>query len=200
MEQKEQKEQTQQPQQKKEVARYENISEQVLAKIGAFEQERGINLPKNYSVANALKSAWLVLQETKDHTGKKALEVCTKTSIANALLKMAVQGLSVAKEQVYFIVYGNELVCQRSYFGSVALAERTGKIKTDPVANTIYEGDDFVYTIDPNTGLTHIVKHEQKFENINNSKIKGAYAIVQLENGQNQVTVMTIDQIHASCR
>ena len=174
--------------------KYENVSDQVLAKIKSF-QEVGLQLPANYAVDNAMKAAWLVLQETEDKNHHKALEVCTKESIANSLLDMVLQGLSVHKKQGYFLVYGNQLSFQRSYFGTVALAKRTGEIKKEPVANIIYEGDEFVYTIDPATGLKSIVKHEQKIENINSAKIKAAYCIAQHSDGTTSLEIMTLDQI-----
>ena len=180
------------------IVKFDNISDQVLAKINAFTRDGGLLLPENYSVANNMKSAWLVLQETTDRNGKPALEVCSKASIANALFDMVLQGLSVSKSQGYFIVYGNNLEFQRSYFGTVALAKRSGGIKTEPVANVIYDGDDFIYNIDPKTGHYAIVKHEQKLQNIDDNKITGAYAIVKLADGSTQVTIMTIAQIRAA--
>lgn len=180
------------------IVKFDNISDQVLAKINAFTRDGGLLLPENYSVANNMKSAWLVLQETTDRNGKPALEVCSKVSIANALFDMVLQGLSVSKSQGYFIVYGNKLEFQRSYFGTVALAKRSGGIKTEPVANVIYDGDDFIYNIDPKTGHYAIVKHEQKLQNIDDNKITGAYAIVKLADGSTQVTIMTIAQIRAA--
>ena len=180
----------------KEVAVYQkNISDQVLAKIKNFEQV-GLQHPANYAIDNAMKAAWLVLQDTEDRNHNKALDVCTKESIANSLLDMVLQGLSVAKKQGYFIVYGNKLNFQRSYFGTVSVALRSGKIKEEPVANIIYEGDDFVYTIDPATGRKKIVKHDQKIENIDNNKIKAAYCIIQRSNGESDLEIMTLKQIH----
>lgn len=180
------------------VQKYENISEQVLARIEEFQKTGGMMLPKDYSVENHMKSAWLILQATTDRNGQQALAICTKESIANALLDMVLQGLSVSKKQGYFIVYGNKLEFQRSYFGTIALAKRTGGIKTEPVANVIYEGDEFVYSIDPKTARISIVKHEQKIENIDNTKIKGAYALVTLADGTTQVTIMSMAQIRAA--
>lgn len=180
------------------IKRYENISEQVLEKINQFQKDGGIVLPKDYSVENHLKSAWLILQSTTDRQGNNALAVCTKDSIANALLDMVLQGLSVSKKQGYFIVYGNRLEFQRSYFGTIALAKRTGGIKGEPVANVIYQGDNFVYQIDPKTARISIVKHEQKIENIDETKIVGAYALVTLADGSTQVTLMSMQQIRAA--
>lgn len=180
------------------IQKFENISEQVLSRIEQFQKDGSMILPKNYSVENHMKSAWLALQEVEDKEHHKALQICTKESIANSLLDMVLQGLSVSKKQGYFIVYGNKLIFQRSYFGTIALAKRTGGIVSEPVANVIYDGDDFQYEIDPKTAKVAIVKHSQKLENIDNSKIKGAYALVTLADGTTQVTIMSMQQIRAA--
>lgn len=180
------------------IQKFENISEQVLSRIEQFQKDGSMILPKNYSVENHMKSAWLALQEVEDKEHHKALQICTKESIANSLLDMVLQGLSVSKKQGYFIVYGNKLIFQRSYFGTIALAKRTGGIVSEPVANVIYDGDDFQYEIDPKTAKVAIIKHSQKLENIDNSKIKGAYALVTLADGTTQVTIMSMQQIRAA--
>ena len=180
------------------IQKFENISEQVLSRIEQFQKDGSMILPKNYSVENHMKSAWLALQEVEDKEHHKALQICTKESIANSLLDMVLQGLSVSKKQGYFIVYGNKLIFQRSYFGTIALAKRAGGMVSEPVANVIYEGDDFLYEIDPKTAKVSIVKHSQKLENIDNSKIKGAYALVTLADGTTQVTIMSMQQIRAA--
>ena len=180
------------------IQKFENISEQVLSRIEQFQKDGSMILPKNYSVENHMKSAWLALQEVEDKEHHKALQICTKESIANSLLDMVLQGLSVSKKQGYFIVYGNKLIFQRSYFGTIALAKRAGGIVSEPVANVIYEGDDFQYEINPKTAKVSIIKHSQKLENIDNSKIKGAYALVTLADGTTQVTIMSMQQIRAA--
>lgn len=180
------------------IQKFENISEQVLSRIEQFQKDGSMILPKNYSVENHMKSAWLALQEVEDKEHHKALQICTKESIANSLLDMVLQGLSVSKKQGYFIMYGNKLIFQRSYFGTIALAKRAGGMASEPVANVIYEGDDFQYEIDPKTAKVSIIKHSQKLENIDNSKIKGAYALVTLADGTTQVTIMSMQQIRAA--
>lgn len=180
------------------IQKFENISEQVLSRIEQFQKDGSMILPKNYSVENHMKSAWLVLQEVEDKEHHKALQICTKESIANSLLDMVLQGLSVSKKQGYFIVYGNKLIFQRSYFGTIALAKRAGGMVSEPVANVIYDGDDFQYEIDPKTAKVSIIKHSQKLENIDNAKIKGAYALVTLADGTTQVTIMSMQQIRAA--
>lgn len=188
---------TQQPQTGA-IVKYENISEQVLARVNTFAEDGGLKLPKNYAVQNHMKSAWLILQETKDLKGQPALTVCTKESIANALFDMVLQGMSVSMKQGYFIVYGNKLTFQRSYFGTVALAKRCGGIVGEPVANVIYEGDEFVYTIDPKTAKMSIIEHKQKVENIDDSKIKAAYALITRTDGSTELTIMSMAQIRAA--
>lgn len=174
-----------------------NITDTVLSRVQELENSNQLHFPANYSYQNALKSAWLILQETKDRNGKLALQACTKESVANTLLNMVIQGLSPAKKQAYFIVYGNQLQLSRSYFGTVAVTKRLKDVK-DVFAEVIYEADEFAYEINLDTGRKQITKHVQSFENIDNTKIKGAYAVVLLENGERTVEVMNIKQIRAA--
>lgn len=79
------------------------LTDQVAGRLEDLKDE-GLALPTNYSAQNALKAAYLRLQGVKDRQGRPALTVCSQSSIANALLDMAIQGLSPAKNQCYFIV------------------------------------------------------------------------------------------------
>ena len=101
-----------------------NIADAVLNRIATFEKSGALNLPKDYSVGNALKFAWLMLTETVDKEKRPVLSVASKESVANALLQMCIQGLNPMKKQCYFIAYGSKLEMQRSYRGSVAVAKR----------------------------------------------------------------------------
>lgn len=186
----------QQPQQNLSIVQ-KDVVDTVLSKIKDFESAGELKLPANYSAVNALKSAWLILQETKDRNDKPALMVCTKESVANALLDMVVQGLSPMKDQCYFIVYGPKLTLLRSYFGTLAVAKRVGGVKT-AVANCVYEGDEFIFSIDTQTGLKKIIKHEQTLDALDSNKVKGAYAILTTEDGRSIVEIMNITQIKQS--
>lgn len=183
----------QQPQQNLSIVQ-KDVVDTVLSKIKDFESAGELKLPANYSAVNALKSAWLILQETKDRNDKPALVACTKESVANALLDMVVQGLSPMKKQCYFIVYGSKLTLQRSYLGTLAIAKRVGGVKT-AVANCVYEGDEFIFSIDPETGLKKIVKHVQTLEGLDANKVKGAYAILVTDDDRVLVEIMNITQI-----
>lgn len=167
----------------------------VLEHVQALQEAGDLKLPENYAAGNQVKLAWLNLLEVTDKAGHPALEVCTKESIANALLEMLVKGLSVAKKQCDFIVYGNKLTLQEEYHGTIAVARRVGGVVGVPTGNVIYEGDEFVYSIDPKTGRKYIVKHEQDFRNIDMNKIAGAYATIQLSDGSTHVEIMNMNQI-----
>ena len=165
----------------------------VAKKVREFQERGELHIPPNYSPENAMKSAWLILQETKDKNGKPALEVCTKDSIANSLLDMIVQGLNPAKKQCYFIVYGNKLICQRSYFGSMAVVKNVAGAK-DVWAEVVYKGDEFEYEI--RKGKKYIRKHVQKLENIDIKNIVAAYAVIEFgDERPDYVEIMTINQI-----
>lgn len=172
-----------------------NITDNVLNKIHKFQNNGQIYFPNNYSPENALKSAWLKLQEVKDKNGKLALETCTQASIANALLNMVIQGLNPMKNQCYFIPFGNQLTLMRSYFGSIAVAKQFGEIK-DITAEVIYEGDKVETEI--KRGKTTILSHTRSFENINKAKIIGAYATILYNNDIEESLIMTIEQIRTS--
>jgi len=157
-------------------------------------QEDGLILPANYNASNALKSAFFKLQETKDKSGKAALDVCSRESIANSLLDMVVQGLSPAKTQCYFIVYGAQLQLNRSYFGTQAVLKRLTNVK-DIWANVIYQDDVFDYEND--RGREKLVSHKTAFEN-RDKNIIGAYAVIQTADDEELLTVMTRKEFEAS--
>ncbi|WP_338788777.1 RecT family recombinase [Metabacillus sp. FJAT-53654] len=170
-----------------------DITDDVNRNLGRLQDE-GLQLPSNYNASNSLKSAFFKLQEVKDRNGKPALEVCTRESIANTLLDMVVQGLSPAKTQCYFIVYGNQLQLNRSYFGTQAVLKRLTNVK-DIWANVIFDGDVFDYEIDG--GREKLIKHETNFLNRDND-ILGAYAVVRTNDDEEILTVMTRKEIDTS--
>ncbi|MDP4143221.1 MAG: RecT family recombinase [Bacillota bacterium] len=166
----------------------------VTSKITELQKQQNIVIPKNYSPQNAMNSAWLMLQDIKDKNDKPALEICTKNSIIEGLYNMVLQGLSPAKKQCYFVVYGSKLQLMRSYMGTVAVTKRLNGIK-DIKAYCIYEGDEFEQQYDLDTATLKITKFNPKFENIDITKIKGAFAVVLGEKGPIHTEVMNIDQI-----
>lgn len=174
----------------------QNIADTVLAKIETFKEAGQLHLPKDYSAANALKGAFLILQDLQTADRKPVLEACTQPSIANALLKMVVLGLNPMKKQGDFIAYGNQLSFQPEYTGNIALAKRYGGLKWIK-ANAVMEGDIFEFIIDPETGKRRITKHTQSIESIGNPNFVAAYAVYETEHGID-VEIMNKVQIEKS--
>lgn len=177
--------------------RERGITDSVLARVTNMQGAKELQLPNDYSAANALKSAHLILLETQDKNGKSVLESCSRESIANALLSMVIQGLNPDKKQAYFIAYAGKLQMQRSYAGTIALARRVAGVK-EVNAQVVYEGDDFQPGIDLETGRTKILRHAPDVTKVDGGKIIGAYAIVILENGDRKSEYMTFGQIQRS--
>lgn len=179
------------------IAEERNISDSVLQRVNRISELGEMRLPKDYNAANAIKSAWLILQETVDKENKPVLQSCSRESIANTLFNMVLMGLSPMKRQCSFVAYGGKLTLQREYNGTIALAKRFGGVK-DVQANVIYKDDVFEYSIDPETGKKKVIKHEQSFQNIDDAKIVGAYAIIINEDGSTEAEIMSLPQIKLS--
>lgn len=165
-----------------------NVSDNVLNKVRVLESQGNLELPNDYSPSNAMKQAWLQISQDNK------LMSCNDTSKANALLDMVTQGLNPAKNQCYFIPYGNKMQLQRSYHGNVMMLKRDAGAQ-DVVAQVIYKGDTFKQEMGE-TGRIKAIKHEQDFFNIDKENIIGAYCTIVFNDGRdNYIEVMTIEQI-----
>lgn len=162
-------------------------------RINEMQQTGELDLPENYSVGNALRSAWLKLQETKDKNKTPVLENCSRISIINSLLQTVVLGLSPARDQVYYIPYGKTLTAQPSYFGKMAIARRLDDIE-DIRAEVIYGNDEV--GIEIKNGNKTIAKHETDFASIDNNNIAGAYCVISFKDDRpDRYTIMTMAEI-----
>lgn len=176
------------------VAVKEATVDAITKRVASLQNTNEIHLPAGYSAPNALKSAWLILQEVVDKDGKLALETCTRESITNALFDMCIQGLNPAKKQCYFVAYGKKLVLMRSYFGSMAVAKMVDPSIADIVAEVVYEGDAFSYTIQ--RGRKYVTKHEQSLVNVDGRKIVGAYAeVIGTDGNVKRTEIMSYQEI-----
>ena len=156
-----------------------NMSDTILNTLNKYQSDGALRLPANFSPENALKLAWLKILATVDKTKKPALEVCTKDSIANALLETCIIGLNPSKNQCYYIVYDDKLEMMPSYFGKQMALKRVEGVESID-ANVIYEGDTFIYDIRANGSIFN-TEHKQLFENIDEDKIKGGYATITIK-------------------
>lgn len=169
------------------------ITDIVFNKVVDLQARGAIDFPNNYSVGNALKSAYLILQEAKTREKKPVLQVCTQESIANTLLDMVVQGLNPTKQQCYFIPYGNQLTLSRSYLGTIALTKRLKGVK-DVVAYPIYKNDKLDIGFDILTGKTKINEYKPALDHKAQDLI-GALGIVVGENEILYLEYMNMEQI-----
>lgn len=172
-----------------------SVGDIVLSRVNEMS-EAGFTLPADYNPTNAIKASMLVLQEIKDKNGKSALEVCTQASIQAALFKMLCYGENVANIQGYFVVYGNQLQYQESYFGKVLRVRRIFP-EWEPRPNIVHEGDTFKYTVNPETGRKELVEHTQSLENLD-KPIVGGYIYLPCADGGKDLYVMTAKQIAAA--
>jgi recombination protein RecT len=154
------------------------------SQIDKLISENGIVLPDNYAVGNAIQEAYLAILDVKDKNSQPALAVCDQASVVRSIRNMVIQGLTVGKKQGYFIVYGNQLNFQRSYFGTIAVAKRFAGVLGEPTAMIVIKGDETDTEII--NGEERVTKHARKnrFEQtITFDNIIGAYCIVHLRNG-----------------
>jgi recombination protein RecT len=170
-----------------------SLADTVQNRIKGLVDQGRLNIPQDYSVGNAISSAWLILQRTVDKAKQPVLQVCTQASVANALLDMAILGLSPSKDQGYFIAYGKELTWFTSYFGYQAAVSRLKLSEGLPVANVIYDGDN-VTLGENDSGEEAILEHERSWANKVKGVIVGAYADIKYD-GKTRSAVMTMQEI-----
>ncbi|EGS34227.1 recombinase, phage RecT family [Finegoldia magna SY403409CC001050417] len=170
------------------------IVDSVQKRIAEMQNSGSIELPNNYSVGNALKSAYLILQETQTSGKKPVLQACTQESIANSLLDMATQGLNPSKNQCYFIAYGNKLTMERGYLGTIALTKRIKGVK-DVKGYAVYKDDKFELGFDILTGKQKILEFCPGL-NRDPKNLVGAFALILGNNEILHTEYMDINQIH----
>lgn len=176
------------------VKQEKTIVDSVQKRIAEMQNSGSIELPNNYSVGNALKSAYLILQETQTSGKKPVLQACTQESIANSLLDMATQGLNPSKDQCYFIAYGNKLTMERGYLGTIALTRRIKGVK-DVKGYAVYKDDKFELGFDILTGKQKILEFCPGL-NRDPKNLVGAFALILGDNEILHTEYMDINQIH----
>ncbi len=156
------------------------------------EEKKGLKFPANYSLQNAMNSAYLMLKEAETKDGQPLLSVCTQESVVLSLTQMATQGLNPVKKQCYFVAYGNKCKLVPSYFGTLAILNRVKNLKRQPISNVVRQGDAFEYGYNEEMDLV-IYKHETKIENLDNP-ILAAYAIIETDK-EKVIEIMSKQQL-----
>lgn len=157
--------------------------------------ERGLVLPKDYNVQNAVISSYLQIKQDPK------LSSCKPESIASALIDMATMGLNATKKQVYFIPYGNELKANPSYFGKIMAIKRIRGV-IDVRSDVIYKDTQYeLFNDEYGNDDIKIIK-PCPLESRNNDNLVGAWARIILDKevwgSESYVCVMTLEQIKKS--
>lgn len=156
---------------------------------------RGLVLPQDYNVQNAVISSYLIIKQDPKLNG------CTKDSISSTLIDMATMGLSASKKQCYFIPYNGQLQLSPSYFGKIMAIKRIKGV-VDVRADVIYKGTEYElindeYGNDDIKIINPCSLEERSFDNI-----IGAWCRIILDEevwgSKSYVCIMTMDQIRKS--
>ena len=160
-----------------------------------FIKKNNIIPSKNYNVENAMVSLYTNVLSVKDKQGKSALDVCTPISIQNAIYQCITQEFSPSKMQAYFIVYGNELKLQNSYFGNAKKAKDVAGVVIN--SQVVHDGDSIDAEMRANG--TMIIRHKPNLTCLNKPIIM-AYAVASNEITGEIVNsdIMTMEEIKKS--
>lgn len=181
------------------------LFEDINTRIDELFKAGQIQVPKDYIPSNALRSAFLQMQDIKVKVRREnqevevpVLEFANPISVSNSLLKMVVQGMNPIKGQCYFIPYKNasggyDINFQRSYGGNYALAKRVSKM-VEIIPSAIYKSDKFSFSVDSQTGKKKILEHTQTLDSLS-SEVIGAYAVIHYEDKSTQLIIKNIAQI-----
>lgn len=164
---------------------------EVVSEAIAFAQKgfggMPVTLPKGYDLSRAVKNFCFALPDVKN------IERATKESIMQAAHDYITQGLDVAKHQCALIVYGDKLIVQREYFGSVNQAMRLNPdIKEISHGTVIHEGENASASYD-DSGRLHIVYKPEL--SLWNKPVTAAYVVVTYRDGTTDAEFMTIEEI-----
>ncbi len=190
--------QLQETQQMQPAEKKNELVTKVANKVKAMVENNQINIPENYSIVNAVQAAYFKLTEVDFKKKTSLMDTATTESVAFSLQDMAIQALSVAKNQGYFIVYGDKMQFVRSYHGTQAVLKRLNGVK-DVWANVIWKGEKFDVEYN-DRGQLAFKAHEVDWKAATGKKedIEGAYCIIEREDGVQFLTVMTMAEIKTS--
>lgn len=169
-----------------------NITDKVFNTLSVYQSQGSVNFPQNYSVGNALKSAWLIYQQDAK------LQACDPNSVANALLDMCIGGLNPSKSQCYFVPMGNKCTLMTSYFGKQTMVKRIKGVK-DVRADAIYKDTKYELIVDVFGNDDIQITEPCPLEKRKNENIIGAWARIILDpeifGTDSFVTIMTLEDI-----
>lgn len=172
-----------------------NITDKVFNTLSVYQQQGQVAFPKNYSVGNALKAAYLIYQNDDK------LQKCTNASVANALLDMCIAGLNPSKNQCYFVPMGNQCTLMPSYFGKICTVKRIKGVK-DVRSDVIYRDTEYELLLDEYGNDDIKITKPCQLDKRNSANIIGAWAKVILDpevwGVETYTSIMTLEDIQNS--
>lgn len=119
------------------------------------------------------------------------LMACSKISLMAAMMQTAQLGLEVGViGHAYLIPYKTECQLVIGYRGLIAMALRSGKVRSIN-AQIVYEDDDFDFSF----GTDAFLKHKPKLDG--SGKPIAVYAIASLDDGSKTFDVMSMQEVDA---
>lgn len=157
--------------------------------------ERGLTVPSDYNVNNAVISSYLLIQKDEK------LKSCSQQSIASALIDMAVMGLSASKNQCYFIARAGQCCLDPSYFGKIMAIKRIKGV-IDVIADVIYKDTSYELSVDEYGNDNIKITKPCDLDKRQPDNIIGAWCKIILDENvwgrKTHTCIMTLDQIHKS--
>lgn len=175
---------------------------QAISTLDQMIGQKHFDLPETYSYKNAIQQSRFLLNkpfESGRHQGKTILDICTPQSIMQSVIEMAQKGLNPAKEQCYFIPYGNNCTLSVSYQGKIAIAKREGEDIKDVYGYAVYKDDKFEINFNVKNGTYSIQNYIPNVTKWSKENLIGAFAVIINNNDEVKYTeFMTMDQIRAA--
>lgn len=169
-----------------------NITDKVFNTLSVYEQQGTVAFPKNYSVGNALKAAYLIYQ------GDQKLQECEPSSVANALLDMCIGGLNPSKNQCYLIPMGKKCTLLTSYFGKQTMVKRIKGV-IDVRADVVYKDTEYELLVDEFGNDDIKITKPCPLDKRTNANIIAAWARIILDpeifGATSYVAIMTLEDI-----
>lgn len=145
--------------------------------------------PEGFGAERFIKTVFAAVVRTPN------LQNCTIDSIFKAAAQACELGLTVGSStgEGYLVPYGGACQFIPGYRGLVALAFRSGHVKSVR-SKVVYQGDAFTYK----DGLQIVLEHEPDFQGSRDAKyVTHAYCIISLKDGGLLCDVMTRSEIDA---
>lgn len=178
------------------------VINQAIERFGDMIAKGHFDLPENYSYKNAIQQTrFLLTKEIKSgqNRGKTILEVCTPQSVMQSVMEMAQKGLNPAKEQCYFVPFGDACTLSVSYQGKVAIAKREGEDIKDSYGYAVYKDDEFELDFNITSGTYTIKKYNPNVTKWSKDTLIGAFAVITDNEDKVKYTeYMTMEQIQSA--